>query len=224
MTSTQGIPFLRYKSGPQSQKLSWALRSMYGQNTRRWTSYDRLVDEVNHGFLEDNWDVLVHGFTGVRDQQEGGDVFDGIGQKGLGPVIRGRGGEAVVEFKGLRGSQSWAGEAKTEFEVLKRRLADVTAKRSRMARRMKGIVDSERMLAEREKKERKEIARARWLASQAGEEKSEIGGAEGPSRAGVTSARSTGSPGGRAPPSSPRDKRGIQRAMQPDEPNWSPMR
>lgn len=60
---------------------------MYGQNTRRWNAYDRLVEEINHGMLEDNWDVLVHEFTGMRDGNEGGDMSDGGSQKGPGPVI-----------------------------------------------------------------------------------------------------------------------------------------
>lgn len=196
---------------------------MYGQNTRRWNAYDRLVEEINHAMLEDNWDVLVHGFTGVRDENEGGDMSDGS-QKGPGPVIRGRGGEAVVEFHGLRGSQSWAGEAKQEFEVLKRRLADVTAKRSRMARRMKGIVDSEKILAEREKMERKKIARAQWLASQAAEGKIEMEAVKGTSRTGVTRVQSTDEPRGRTPPKNIGGERGTDRARRPGQWVWSPMR
>lgn len=196
---------------------------MFAQNTRRRNLSDRLVDEISHGMLEDNWDVLVHGFTGVRDSEESGDVFDS-GQKGPGRVIRGRGGEAVVEFKGLQGSQSWAGEAKLEFDVVKRRLADVTAKRSRMARRMKGIVDAERMLAEREKKERKEIARAKWLASQAVEEEIEMEGAQRTARAGVTRVESTGSPRGRAFAKNPRNERGTKKTSQLGQSVWSPMK
>lgn len=173
MTSTQGIPFLRYKSGPQSPALSHALRSMYGQTMRRWNRYDQFVEDIGHGMLEDNWDALVHKFTGVRDDDGAVEMGDRRGQP-----VRSRGGEAIVEFDVLSGNVSWAGEVKGELEALRNKLTDVAAARMKRARELRGIVVRERALAEEEKVERKRIARGKWMASQVAKRKVEDGKAQ----------------------------------------------
>lgn len=57
LTKTGGLPFLRYKAGAQSPKLSWVLRSHMKQDARRWDNVEKLKHEVEHGKLEDAWDA-----------------------------------------------------------------------------------------------------------------------------------------------------------------------
>lgn len=73
LTTTQALPFLRYKAGPQSPKLSWALRSYYKQDFKRWSSVERLKHEFEHGKLEDQWDdeMRAHSSKIVGDESNG---------------------------------------------------------------------------------------------------------------------------------------------------------
>lgn len=125
-----------------------------------------MIEEVGHAYLEDNWDALVYKFTGVRDGEEVDAVMDdgkGTG-KGRGiAAIRGRGGEPIVEFEGVTGCQSWTESTREVFEGVKVGIVRMGADRARMARIMKRIVEGERKLAEKEKVERKEERRRRWL-------------------------------------------------------------
>lgn len=149
--------------------LSHVLRSRARQATHRWDLHDRLIEGINHGALEDHWDTLIYENTGIRDDVEvnAADLAQRNGQGGSKqrPMIRGRGGEAVVEFEGPKGAISWTSEVREALDVLKGALARMGNEREEMARTMKRIMEGERTLAEKEKVERREKARLRWLAS-----------------------------------------------------------
>ncbi|KAK5090905.1 hypothetical protein LTR05_001082 [Lithohypha guttulata] len=54
--SSQGFPFLRYKSGSQSLELGRIMRDQYERDFRRWTTVQNLQHELDHARLEDSWD------------------------------------------------------------------------------------------------------------------------------------------------------------------------
>lgn len=140
------------------------LQSRYKQGVNRWDLHERLVDGVGHGALEDNWDALVFRHTGVRDDEE----VDGRGQEAQASqaVIRRKGGEAVVEFERLKGAKSWTAETREALRTVDGVITRMMTERARVTKRMKRIMEGERMLAAREKEEWREVRRARWLADQ----------------------------------------------------------
>lgn len=73
LTTVSTIPFLRYKAGPQSPKLSWALRSHRKQDTRRWNNIEKVDHQIEHGKLEDQWDdeLRLQSSTVVEDEDAG---------------------------------------------------------------------------------------------------------------------------------------------------------
>lgn len=127
LTSGQGIPFLRYKSGPQSVELSRSMRSIHLQENKRWGNIERLKHEIDHALLEDNWDRLVGRITGGQDDE---DVHE----------------EDHV---------SWADSTRFTDSLIRTHVNKSTNKRRENAQRMFEIMKQEKVLATEEREERK---------------------------------------------------------------------
>ena len=130
LTSSQGFPFLRYKSGPQSPILSAVLKSRYQQEFRRWENVGKLQDNIEHGLAEDDWDRALHQCTGYHDDQD-------VGEGGVFPAY------------------SWAHDTQAVLHELQDTLKRAAWRKSSRADEMWEIVQKEKKLAIQEKEERK---------------------------------------------------------------------
>ena len=55
--AANGFPFLRYKAGPQSPRLSRVLRQLLLKEQKRWTMIRKLENDAHLAKFEDDWDA-----------------------------------------------------------------------------------------------------------------------------------------------------------------------
>ena len=131
LASAQGIPFLRYKGGAQSPKLSHVINSMYERDFKRWETVGRLYDEVGHARLEDDWDKLLYTHCGYQEAPD------------------------VLHENGTGGIQSWTEDISAAVNELQENLKTTSSKRVEVTQKMMDIVQKEKKLAEQEKAQRR---------------------------------------------------------------------
>jgi len=131
LASSQGIPFLRYKAGAQSPKLSRILRDIYARDFKRWEAIIRLQDEIEHARLEDDWDKILCAQSGYQDTPD-----------------------TLNEYE--RGTtKSWTEDTKVALKEMQQKHKESASRKTEMTFRMWDIVQREKELATREKAERR---------------------------------------------------------------------
>lgn len=142
------------------------------------------MDDLNHLWLEDNWDVLLAEHTGFREEaatgknnkHERGRWGSNSTGTGVGHVATNgfeilnmdqykaklKPTDGIVEFDSLDGVKSWTDDTRAVLGYIQARIGAIVAKRVRMAKRMARIAEEERELAAQERAERKAIARRAW--------------------------------------------------------------
>jgi len=137
-----GLPFVRWKK-PQPENVTRLLQTKIVKRQRRLDDLDAIENQLGPmATLEDNWDSLV---KRLKKEESGKNQ-----------------NTCVLEV-----DDQWSGSFKQdifEYEGQLRRMFHETDSRSiQLAKRFTAIVLKERELAEKERKERKAVAKAKWL-------------------------------------------------------------
>lgn len=131
--SAQKIPVLRLQK-PQPENLSGYLAHRVRQRQKRHDTRHRLEDELEIARSEDRWDGILSKLAGS---------------------------DSVAATKG--GEPAWSAAVSLARKDVERSLEEEKQKNAEMAERMQGVVDRERELYEREKVEKEEKRKERWI-------------------------------------------------------------
>ncbi|KAK5121016.1 hypothetical protein LTR85_005800 [Meristemomyces frigidus] len=140
--SAQKIPVLRLKK-PQPEKLSGYLAHRLRLRQKRHDMRHRLEDELDIARSEDRWDGFVSKLAAVESPSSE---------------------DAASYGGGERKEPAWSAAVSLARKEVTGRLEEEKRKNGEMAVLMQGVVDREREVYEREKVEKEEARKGRWLA------------------------------------------------------------
>ncbi|TKA61951.1 hypothetical protein B0A55_11244 [Friedmanniomyces simplex] len=146
--NAQGIPVLRF-SKPQPAALSGYINHRVEVKQKRHDTRHRLAEELVVAGWEDEWEGILSRYMGEREGVDEGVGEWGRDQDGIGEG-EGIGGRRVGSAERERG---WVYEVLRAREEVEEKLNEEGRRNGVMAGKMQGLVDREREMAARERRE-----------------------------------------------------------------------